>query len=182
MDRAPEQEKLRAQFATKKLKAELEAAEIDANSETALTRLKSELDQIVANQQNSAENEKVLDISSNAILARRSKESAQQLDFRTNEQKLVLEKLLSETEAACKRFESAKGGLNETLTLMQRDDIATKLAQATNIERYIGGDTTDSAIARILTNFPILADFMQKASSGNSNRLTQQPKSPVGTR
>jgi major vault protein len=165
-------EKMQEEFATVKVKSELEEAKAKLTLRLALARLKSDLDQVLEKQKIQIEQQKIEDSEHNAVLTRKQKETDQQLSYRTEDQKLKLDSILKETEAAVARFKAAEGGLNETLTLLQRDDIAVKLASACNIERYISGDNTDSAIARLLTGFPILAEFMN-GRNGNGNRLTQ---------
>jgi hypothetical protein len=75
----------------------------------------------------------------------------------------------AETTAAEKRFQAAKDGLHETLVALSRDDMAVKLAEALNIERYITGDGLGSSVANILSFMPSLQQLWDKAEKGRQN-------------
>ena len=106
----------------------------------------------------------------------------QQLEVDTSNQKLKMELLTAETESATKRLEAAKDGLSETLVALGRDEMAAKLAEACNIERFLTGESLGSSLANILSFAPSLKDLFdrgEKAQVDRTNRLRNQEDVPT---
>lgn len=169
-----------AEFETTKQAEELSQQEQALRLQTALARLQGELEQIGAQTDTTKAQQARTDIEHSAELNRRKATNELELDFDQEKAKIRLEILLKETEAAVSRFKAAEGPLSEALMTLQRDDIAAKLAEATTIERYLGGDSIQSSLANLLTAFPMLQQFLQQPTGGNDNRLTRRETAPTG--
>jgi major vault protein len=174
------QQTLKVQAETQTIQAELEAAQVKLALTTALIKLDSELQQATQQEQIAAQNQKVADVAHDADLARRKADQDANMEYRQKEQELKLQAVITEAEAAVKRFQAAQGNLSETLVALQRDDLTAKLAQAFNLERFISGDSVDTALSRLLVNFPVFQKFLEGAmgnGSTTSNRLKAPAKS-----
>ena len=173
------QEKSLAQFETKKLAFELQAFQINAELEVTMAKLDAELQKILESKKTAEANETLRDLAASSELARNKFASDHAVSIQVTQQRLKVELLNAETKAAAERMAAAKDGLSEALVALGRDDMAVKLAEAVNIERYITGESLGSSIANLLSFAPTLQKFMEHGNEGNSNRLTGKP---VGTK
>ncbi len=176
------QETARATFATEQLKRELESATIEgklaltiALIESQLSELerknKGELDGLAVKLEIQKAAESIEDQRASAKLLREKSAAEQGLAIKTNEQKLKIDYLTAETKSAVERFNAAKDGLSETLLMLGRDDMAARLAEACNVERYLSGDSATSAIANLLSIAPSLKAMFDKADAAQTKRL-----------
>jgi len=176
------QAKLEAQHTTERTKLDLQKELINDQLELALAQVDAELKKIEKQKQQVAEKEELNGISHNASLERDAAAEKQRLALKKEAQTLVIEELEANTKAAVDRFTAAKEGLYEVLVQLGRDDMATKLAEACTIERWLSGDSVSSSIGNLLSIAPSLKAFFDKAEAidrlGNgSSRLTQTSKS-----
>lgn len=153
---------LRREIQEKTLKAQLELVSVELDLEIA--RLKSKLS-------TAEQSEEFNNILADQQLARSKKEADQQLAIEEGRLKLRQEELVTTTDAAVKRFEAASAGLYEIMVSLQRDDIAIKLATATNLERHINGDTFGGSLSNILSLVPSLKSFYETATAGHETAM-----------
>jgi len=164
-------EKALAQFDTKKLAFELQTSNVQAQLEVTLATLDAELQKILESKKTAEANETLRDLAASSELSRQKSASDQATSIQVTQQRLKIEFLAAETKAAADRMAAAKDGLSEALVALGRDDMAVKLAEAVNIERYITGENLGSSIANILSFAPTLQQFMNRGNEGNGNRL-----------
>lgn len=159
------QDEAEAAAATAKKKNEFEQSVIETAISLALAKIDAELKQIEGQKKTKAETEALAKIAHDAKLIR-DKETAELAQANsTSAWKLEKDKLDATTEAAVKRFEAAKDGLHEVLVMMGREDMAVRLSEAMNIERFLTGDTATNSIANILSISPILKGFFDQATA-----------------
>lgn len=161
-----------AQARTKSQRVELERAAtqdeialVEAQFAVALKKLEGQFNQTRANQIS-------LDFVSSAELARGKAESDHQLGIDKSRQELEIEKIQAETKAAVERFNAAKEGLYEVFVSLGRDEMAAKLAEATNIERFLSGENVGSSIANILSIVPGIQTFFDRGTAAQEVRNT----------
>lgn len=169
------QEKARAQYGTKKIANELATEQIQSQLEVALATIGAELQKLGEEKKRTEANEDTKDLTARRDLAREKALADQRQAEAEAQQKLKIDLINAETEAVVKRFQEAKDGLHETLIALGRDEMATKLAEAVNIERYLAGGELGSSVANILSFAPSLKAFFERGEQiqGNGNRLTQ---------
>lgn len=175
------QQKAIAQQATQRKTLELQAQLFEAQLGFELTKIEAELRKLTDQTQNIKAKEELTNISHQAGLAREKASMDQHHQVEVEQQTLELEKLQAETKAAVDRLTAAKDGLQEAIMALHRDDIAVKLAEACTVERWLSGDSMGSSIANLLSQFPALAQFLErggevskKLGNGSGNRLTPQ--------
>lgn len=173
------QEKSRAMYQTKVVATELARQQIEADLAVTLAKINSEIERLSESKKQAEANEEISDLAHQRQLARDKSSLDQDLAFKTSEQKVALELIDAQTKAAVERMTAAKDGLCEALVALGRDDMAAKLAEAVNIERYLTGGDLGSSIANILSFAPSVQQFLEKgkAATGNgSNRLQPTTK------
>lgn len=116
-------------------------------------------------------NEKQNDFIKESELLRTKNESVLTLEIASKQLELTKAELAAETEAAVARFNAAKDGLGEIMLALSRDEMATKLAEATNIERYLSGESIGNSVSNLLSISPVLQKFFEKAT-GAANNVT----------
>ena len=163
------QAKLEAKHATTKTELDLEREIVGDHLAVALAKIDSELKAVLSQATEMEAREALLDISVRARLERDKAGLEQEHSFDRETQKLELEKLDAETQAAVKRFEAARDGLCETLVALSRDDMAAKIAEGCTVDRWLSGDSVSSSIGNLLSIAPTLKDFFDKAESQRSN-------------
>lgn len=168
-----------AQHKTEQQRLRFQQQIIDDQTAVTLAQVEAELKKLEGDRQKNESREAITDFTSAAALARNKAEADQELAIETEQQKLRLEDLSASTKAAVERFNSAKDGLYETLVVLQREDLAVKLAEGCTVERWLSGDDVGSSIANLLSIAPTLKGFFDQATQiqeqrGNgSNRLRQ---------
>lgn len=174
-----EQQKLRAMAQTTHLRNELQVATFEDKIQLILAQLELDLKALDGEKEKVKVRESIADFQESAKLARAKAESDQILATDAERLKLTNEELLASTKAAVDRFGAAKDGLYEVLVALNREELAVKVAEACNMERFVSGDEVGSAITKVLSAFPTLKFFHDKADEGlkdRSNRL----KAPEG--
>lgn len=173
-----EQEKARAVYDTAKLKNELLKQQTDDQIELLVAQISVELKKLDGEKQKVEAKEAITDFAENAKLDRAKMESEHIISVDTKKLELKKSDLDASTTAAVKRFEAAKDGLYEVLVSLGRDEMASKLAEACTIERWLSGDSVGSSIGNLLSVAPTLKAFFDKAETiqtangdGKRNRL-----------
>ena len=163
------QEEALAAATTQKKKNEFQQDVISTQVSLTLAQVEAELKKLEGDKLKKVENEALADISHKAELAREKETAEQNEETSRALWKLEKDKLDATTEAAVKRFEAAKDGLHEVLVMMGREDMAARLAEACNIERFLSGDSTGSSIANILSISPILKQFWDQSQTAGES-------------
>jgi major vault protein len=175
------QQKLDAEHTTQQKRLELRTKTIQDELDVTLAQIDANLKELEENSKEQAAKDAITDQSSESRRARDKADSDQKLEVDTAEQKLVKDLITAETKAACDRMVAAKDGLSETLVALGRDDMAARLAEATNIERFLTGDNIGSSIANLLSFAPSLKDLFDrgdKVQADRTNRLRNSEISP----
>ena len=167
--------KLKAQHATMRTELDLEKEIIGDQLKVVLAKIESSLMTIAEQAKEKQAYESITDISHNARLTRELQESEQELDISEKAQALEVDLLKESTEAAVLRFAAAKDGLSEVLLTLSRDELAEKLSEACNMERYLSGDSMGSSISNLLAMFPQFQNFLDNAGKGAKNRFANTP-------
>lgn len=175
------QQLLEAQAETKQLQTQIQLRNITDEIELLTAKINVELSRIKGEEEKTLANESIEDLRSKRQLERAKAETEHTINVDTRKLELSNELRNSETESAVKRFEAAKNGLFEVLTVLGRDEMAVKLAEATNIERYLSGDNVSSSVANLLSIAPSMKEFFDRADVARkkaiTNRLATEPAS-----
>lgn len=168
------QEEAKASAATAEVKNLFQQKIIESQVALLLAQIDANLKEIEGEKKKKTENESLIDIAHKAKLAR-DKELA---DATLEQKKAVWEveksKLDADTEAAVKRFEAAKDGLHEVLVMMGREDMAARLAEAVNVERFLTNNTHTDSLANLLAISPMLKSFFdQNTANADAKRLAK---------
>lgn len=159
------QEEAQAAATTQKRKNEFQQDVISTQIALTLAQVEAELKRLEGEKQKKVEQELLEDISHKAEL-QRSQETADQAAAQAKlAWSLENEKLSATTRAAVERFQAAKDGLHEVLVMMGREDMAVRLAEAMNIERFLTGDSSSNSISNILAISPILKGFFDQSTA-----------------
>ena len=175
------QHKLVAEHDTSSKEAELEVQTIEEQLAVTLAQIEAGLKKLEEDAKTQAARDGITDASEEAKRARLKADTDQQLTVDTANQKLSTELITVETDAATKRMAAAKDGLSETLVALGRDDMAARLAEALNIERFLTGDSLGSSVTNLLSFFPSLKDLLDrgdKAQADRTNRLRNPAEAP----
>lgn len=162
---------------TVSLKTKLQRESIGEQIELMLAQLGQELKKIEGSKSQTIAREEIEDYTAKSRLARAKDEAEQNLEFDRSKLDMRKDELAHSTDAAVKRLQAAKDGLHETLVALGRDDMAMKLHEALNLERYVTGDSIGSSLMNILSMFPTLKAFYDKGTelqgdgNGSRNRL-----------
>lgn len=172
-----EQERAEAMAATVKRKRELEKEAAEEEIDLLLAKVNVELKKLDGEKQKAESRELITDFTEEKKLGRAKAEKEYLLEIDRESLKIRKDELDAMTNAAVKRFAAAKDGLYEVLVSLGRDEMATKLAEACTIERFLSGDSVSSSIANLLSISPVLKGFWDKATTlqtegaGARNRL-----------
>ena len=167
---------------TEDLKRKLQLDAIEGQIELLVANLNVDLQNLASRFDKSKLEEQIHDFTSEKVLARSKAETDHQLSVDTNNWELKKLEIETTTKAAVDRFNSAKDGLYDVLIMLNRDETAAKLAEGCTIERYLSGDSVGSSIGNLLSAFPMLKGFMDKAEllqNGKGNRLTSSASVPA---
>ena len=172
------QRELEAAQATNKKRLELEAETVDQQLGLSMAKFKASAAEFAKKLELQEAQEKMADVTNERQLARQKAGEEQKFEFEKQREALKLETLKAQTDSAKERFEAARDGLAEVLVALHRDDIAAKLAEATNMERLFSGDDIGSALTTLLAEFPILSVINERGRDAakrltTTNRLRQ---------
>lgn len=110
--------------------------------------------------------EQVEDVIADLRLKRQIAQKETEHKFAVESEKLRISSIEAETQAAVSKLNAAKDGLYETMVALNRDDMVAKLSEATNIERFITGDSIGGSVANILSIMPSLKNLYDKSEDG----------------
>lgn len=176
-----ERKKADALYATMAHKRGLEKAAAAAEVELLAAKVAVDLKVLDNHRAKAEKTEDTTDFQSQKALARAKLETAHQQAVDQATQALKLGDLEATTKAACERFLAAKDGLYEVITSMQRDDIALKLTEAVNVERFLSGDGVGSSLSNLLAVVPALKGFFDNATAGQQERANGTGKNRLAT-
>lgn len=173
-----DQEEAEAIATTQRRRTELQVEQVEQNLSLAVAKYTAsgrEYEHKLALQ---AAEEQIEDLKAKHELSRQKSEHDQRSDQEQVAQTRRMELLRAETESAKARFEAAREGLGEIVMTLHRDDIATKLGEAINMERIFAGDDVGSALTKLLAEFPILSVLNERGKGAaekllSGNRLKQ---------
>ena len=137
-----------------------------------IQKIESEQQQAAKQKEANSAHEKAVNIEHEWKLKRSKEQAVQDQEIATQKQELMVKMLHAEMEAAIKRFEAGKGGMVEALLALNRDEVMTKIAEATSIQTIIGGDSFVEVLQKIFKGSPIsdhvasLADMIPKGIKG----------------
>jgi hypothetical protein len=170
-------EKLTAQQATVRFKAEIEQETTNLDLGNSLALLKSELEKVSARKEiveatqaneqvdHEAELARAKDKEDATLAVRQASEELKQSSSKFAEE-LRQSGVTIDSEALIAQFAALEGGFTEALTALSRDDVAVKIAEATSVQTMIGGKSAVDVIAQILGNSPRLEPFLGALTRG----------------
>jgi major vault protein len=173
------QETAETQYETIKLKTDLKKKSLTDEIELVLTQISVELKKLEGEKEKALSREDTTDLVEARKLERAKLEHAHIMSVDQAKADLEKFKVDAVTDAAVKRLEASKEGLHEALVAINRDDIAAKLSEACNIERYITGDSLSSSVSNILAFFPGLQGLLDTPGLTKNNRLKETPTLPA---
>lgn len=141
-----ELDKFTAELAIDRVARELRLETEKANSVLAQLKKKEET---------SVEDQRIKDVVQSAELARKKTLAAVENEIQAASQELQLAKSVAETEAIVARFTAASGPFAEALVALQSQETLVRIAEATGIQRYIGGDNLVDSIRKIFAGTPV---------------------------
>lgn len=176
-----ERRKASAQAETKEHQRNLDTEAVGQELKVALAKLSSEIQQAAERKKKTEADEAIQDVQTQKRLARERAEADQEEALAVAEQTRELEKVAAEVEAVCKKFEAGKGSFAEAILALSRDEIIVKVAEATKVQRLIGGDSVVDAIRSILKGTP-LEKIAERLGSGypgltENGRLVENTRS-----
>lgn len=120
-----------------------------------------------------AAHQSVLDVSHESQSARTKAEVVDRLEEEKTRQDLVVNKIRVECDAEVKRFESAKEGLVQALTILGDKEAAIKVAEALNPMNLIGGGNFSELIEKFIPGLSETIRTVTSAKPGNNNRIAK---------
>ena len=160
-----EQRRLTALHETEERKRQLEQSRIEQILAVAMAECESEIKQKEERQKVVAVEEETRNQQNIHQLAREKSVAAQREEIAKTTQNREIERLNADVDAIIKRFAACQGQFSETLLALNRDEIITKIAQATSVQRLIGGDSIVDVLKKILSGTP-LETVMDKLGQG----------------
>lgn len=175
-----QQASMRVKHETQKIERDLRRVTITEELEIVIAKFDAEIAETAKRKEKSEASEAAANFTHEQQLARSKSTWNQEHGHATEEQKLKMELLKAQGDDAVNRMQAARDGLYEILTVIQRDEVATKVAEATNIERFLSNGTLDASLANLFATFPAIKAFLdrsaeaQKARVSNGNRLSER--------
>ena len=155
--------------------AELEVEATADRLRVALAAAQSELSHAEAQKAAVSARNAVADTEHEASLARQRSAGELSVHLEAAQQKLVLEAMRAEVEAAVQRFGAAQAGFSEALLALSNQEVLAKVAEAMSVQAFVGGKTLTDVIDKVFAGTP-LAGLMERvksrvSSSGSSEAL-----------
>lgn len=175
------QKELDASQETNKKRLELEAETVESQLALSMAKFAASGQEYVKKLELQKAQEEIADLTNERQLARVKAGEEQKLAFEKEREAIKLQSLKANTESAKARFEAAREGLGEVLVALHRDDIAAKLAEATNMERLFSGDDIGSALTTLLAEFPILSVINERGRDAAKRLTTNRLRQPAST-
>jgi major vault protein len=159
------QEVAKATAATAQVKNDFQRQIMESQVALLLAKIDADLKEIEGDKRKKVESEALTDIAHKATLERNKELTEVSIQQKKAFWDLDKAKLDAETQAAVARFEAAKNGLHEVLIAMGREDMAVRLAEAVNIERFLTNNTASNSLANLLSISPLLKEFVEQSTS-----------------
>ena len=157
-----------ARAETAKRLAELEVAASADRLRVALATVQAELEQAEAQKHAAIAKNAVADAEHAARLAREQAAAALESQIQAARQKLTLEALEAEVNAAVARFGAAQGGFSEALLALSNREVLAKVAEAMSVQSFVGGKTLTDVIDKVFAGTP-LAGMMDRVKTKVAN-------------
>jgi hypothetical protein len=167
-----------ARAETAKRLAELEVAASADRLRVALASVHAELEQAEAQKQASIAKNAVTDTEHAARLAREQSAAALDAQIQAARQKLTLEALEAEVNAAVARFGAAQTGFSEALLALSNREVLAKVAEAMSVQSFVGGKTLTDVIDKVFAGTP-LAGMMDRVKTKVANGNGHAPLPPA---
>lgn len=135
--------------------AELEVEATADRLRLALAASRAELEQAEAQKVTQAARTAVVDAEHDAALARQRSAGELQVQLEAAQQKLVLEAMRAEVEAAVQRFGAAQSGFSEALLALSNQEVLAKVAEAMSVQSFIGGKTLTDVLDKVFAGTPL---------------------------
>jgi major vault protein len=143
-----------------------------------ITKISNESKRIQADYENVKLQESIVDLRDAAALNRhRALEAQTQLEAEQR-QNLAIEMLEAEAKSVAARFAAIQGGFSEALLSLSNNETLTKVAEALNIQRVLGGDSVSEAVARAFAGTPLASTVTKLLSNGNGKSQSTPVASP----
>jgi major vault protein len=165
------QERLLSDYETKRLSAKLQTQTINDQMAVFSAQVAADMEKLTSDQQKAISLEEIKTLQAEADLSRNRRAADSTLETERKRLDLKKEEITATTESVVARYSAAKDGLFEILTTLSREEMAVKLAEATNIERFLSGDSIGGSLSNLLSTVPSLKTFFDKAENGTKNRL-----------
>lgn len=130
-------EELQVRTETRLLKDELVQKETKSALDVELARLTAFLTQLAEEQKKAVESQKLIETEHQNNLRREKEKKLQEIEYQSEQQDLVIEKLEADTKAATERLNALKDGLAQALTALSDKDTLVKIAEAQSVTRII---------------------------------------------
>jgi major vault protein len=153
-----------ARAATARRMSELEVESTTDRLRLALAGVAAELEQAEAQKTAVVARNAVADAEHAAELARQKSEAELQTQIQTARQKLMLEAMRAEVEAAVQRFGAAQAGFSEALLALSNQEVLAKVAEAMSVQSFVGGKTLTDVIDKVFAGTP-LSGLMDRVTS-----------------
>jgi major vault protein len=144
------QERLTAEEVTNKLRNKIEAEKIVSQQELNAASAAGELAEENHRKEMVDLQQVILDAESEAKLVRTKADKEVEIDHKAKILELKKADLEAETKAIVDKFAAGEGTFAEALVALQNKDTIQKIAEATNVQRIIGGDSIMDAVSKML--------------------------------
>lgn len=94
----------------------------------------------------------------------------QMLETKQAEQLMLIERAKADAEAVVTKFKAVEGNFTTALLQLSSEETLVKVAQATNIQRVLGGDNISETLAKAFPN-GVLAPFVKALTNGATGAL-----------
>lgn len=140
---------------TQEFAAGLKAQQIERDLALSLKEVAASVERQVADADRAKLIEAARDLALDAELSRKAKTAEQDIANQTAEQALELAKLQAETDAQKARLEAVGPGFSEALLALGNQETLQKVAEATSVQRMLGGQDLVEVLGGIFKNTPL---------------------------
>lgn len=149
-------------------RSELEVEATADRLRLALAGVGAELEQAEAQKAAALARNAVADAEHAAELARQKSAAELAAEIQTAQQRLTLEAMKAEVEAAVARFGAAQSGFSEALLALSNHEVLAKVAEAMSVQSFVGGKTLTDVIDKVFAGTP-LAGLMDKVKTRSAH-------------
>jgi hypothetical protein len=163
------------QVTTAKLKNQLDADLAASTLDLALSKIGNLIKEHGEKLKAETESQKLQDFSFEANLGREKKIQDQRLAVLKAEQDQKVAFLKAEAETIVSKFEAVEGNFSEALLALSRNETMTKVAEAWNIQRAIGGESVSDALSRVFAGTSV-GELVKKMTNGAAGKPAVSPQ------